>query len=230
MRLRTGLIATAALAVPLVLAAQAPQGPVNPPPGQGLGPQGPGWGQGMGPRAQGRMGPGMQGRMGMRMRGQMGMNRRGVGLGMLARNPQFRERIGLTPEQVTRIETQESTFAKARIRDQADLRVKRMELGELLRADKADRAAIDKKMREINEVEFATQKAGVDHMLTMRDILTPEQKQKLQELQQELRTRQMQNRRGQGMGQGMGLGRGPMGPRPPQPPAPPKPPEIPPGL
>jgi len=229
MKLRTAMIAAAVLAVSLTVAAHAQQGPVNPPPqGQGMGPQGPGWGKGMGPQFQGqRRGPGpamgMRGRMGPGMRGQMGAG--GLGLGRLARNPQFRERIGLTAEQVTRIQTQESTFAKAQIRNHSELQIKRMEFQELLQAEKPDRALIDKKMREVNEAEFAVRKTGVDHQLAMRDMLTPEQKQKMQELMQENRTRMMENWRGRQMGPGMGQGRGPMGPRPPQPPQPPRPPE-----
>jgi Spy/CpxP family protein refolding chaperone len=185
----------------------------------------------MGPQMQGpgrvgqgqAMGMGMRGRMGMAMRERMAA--RNLTLGQLARNPQFRERIGLTPEQVSKIQAQESIFAKARIRNQAELQVKRMELRELMQEEKPDRALIEKKMREVTEAEFAQRKAAVDHQLTMRDLITPEQKQKLQEVRQEMRTRHMQAGQGRGMGPGMGLGRGPQGPQPPQPPAPPKPPD-----
>ena len=191
------LLATVALAAPLVIAAQ------NPPPGGGPPQDAPRWGQGqgvgqglgqgLGPRWQRQMGQrrglGMGPQMGMRM-GQRG----GPGLGRVARNKAFQERIGLTPEQVEKIRTQESGFVKMRIRSQADLRVKRMELAELVAADKPDRALIDKKLREINDAEFAARKAAIDHRLTMRDILTPEQKQKLEELGQELRQRRMQQR------------------------------------
>jgi Spy/CpxP family protein refolding chaperone len=69
-------------------------------------------------------------------------------------------------------------------------------------------------MREVTEAEFAVRKVATDHQLAMRDMLTPEQKQKMQELAREMR--------GQQMGPGMGAGRGPMGPRPPQPPRPPE--------
>ena len=153
------------------------------------------------------MGPQMG--MGMRM-GQRG----GLGLGRLARNKAFQERIGLTPEQVEKIRTQESGFVKMRIRSQADLRVKRMELAELMAADKPDRALIDKKLREIKDAEFAAKKAAIDHRLAMRDMLTPEQKQKLEELGQEIRQQQMQRR-----------GLVAPGPRP-QPQAPPPPPPV----
>ena len=79
-----------------------------------------------------------------------GMHRRGWGhrqfmLARLVSDPSFRERLGITPEQVLKIRTQTSDFRKKQIRNQAELQVKRIELHDLLSADKPDRAAIDKK-------------------------------------------------------------------------------------
>ena len=210
MRVKTVILA-ALIALPL--AAQQPQNPPEqqdpPRPGwqqpmrRGMGPgggQGPGPGQGMGMqqgprmgRGSGRQGFGPRGRMGMRSpRGAQGMMMRrgfrpggGLGLGLAVRNPQFRERLGLTAEQVTRIEAGHSEFSKAQVRQQAEMRVKRMELAELMRADNPDRAALEKKMREVHDAEFAERKAHLDHQFALRDTLTPEQQQKLRELRNE---------------------------------------------
>lgn len=198
------LIAVLAVATtPLLAAAQTP--PPGPPGGIGPGPDGPQMRQRMGPRMGGQMRGGRMhfGRRGMGMRGRMG-------LGRLLRNPAMRERLAVTPEQATKIQAQDSAFAKAQVQNQANLRVKRMELDELLAADKPDRALIDKKMRELNEAQFAEQKAAMDHRLAMREALTPEQKKKMQQWMQEQRQQPMQRR----------MGPGPRGPRP-QPPAPP---------
>lgn len=201
------LIAVLAVATaPLLAGAQTP--PPGPPGGISPGPGGPQMRQRMGPRMGGQMRGGRMhfGRRGMGMRGRMG-------LGRLLRNPAMRERLGVTPEQATKIQAQDSTFAKAQVQNQAKLRVKRMELDELLAADKPDRALIDKKMRELNEAQFAEQKAAMDHRLAMREALTPEQKEKMQQWMQEQRQQPMQRP----------MGPGPRGPRPPmtQPPAPP---------
>lgn len=109
----------------------------------------------------------------------------GMGLAAMLQNPGIRERIGVSAEQAAKIQGQQSAFAKTRIRDQADLRVKRLELRDLLRAEKPDRTAIDKKLRELSEVQLAAQKSAIDHQLAMRDALTAEQKEKMREVLRE---------------------------------------------
>lgn len=213
------ILAAVALATPLMLAAQAP-----PPPAPGD--QGPGPGMGMqrrmGPR-MGQMGPGMgmRGHEG-RMRGHMARRflRRHPGLAMngLMQNPAMRERLKITPEQVSKFQAQESAISKSLVRSRADIQVKRMELAELMRADKPDRAAIDKKLRELQDSTFTAEKARIDNQLAMRDLFTPEQRQELEKVRSEFRGRMMQ--RGPGEGGMMG----PRGPRrmgPPQQPSPP---------
>jgi Spy/CpxP family protein refolding chaperone len=223
-KLKTSMLALA-LAVPMIGFAQAPpQGPEGrqgPPEWRGQ--QGPGFGQGLGMRRGMRRGPGMDRGRGMRgpgkMRGRQ-MGRRS--LGRMLQDPAMRERLGFTQEQATRIQSQESAFAKARIRQQSDLRVKQMELDELIAADKPDRAAIDKKLREVQEARTAAEKAGIENRLAMRELITPEQRQNMQQM--------LRGRRGSEFGRGrgpeFGPGRGPRGPRPPagpegRPPAPP---------
>lgn len=198
----------------LFVAAQGPPaGPGGPGPGQGLG-QGPMWRQGIGPQGgphRGRRGP----QIGRGM-GRFGA-RRGVGLGRLLERPDIRERLGVTAEQAAKIRTQETGFAKSRIQTQAGLRVQRMELSELMRAEKPDRAAIEKKMRAINEAQLAAKLSAMDHRLAMQNALTPEQKEKMKQWREEQR-QQFMERRG-----GFGPRRGPM--RQPGPPTPPPPAE-----
>lgn len=226
-----GSMLALALAAPIVGFSQAPpQGPAGrqgPPewggqrgPGQGFG-QGPGMQRGM------RRGPGMDRGRGMRGPEKMrGRQMRQRGLGRMLRDSAMRERLGFTSEQAARIRSQESGFAKARIRQHSDLRVKQMELNELTAADKPDRAAIDKKLREVQEARFASEKAGIDHRLAMREMITPEQRQNMQQMLRERGGSELGPRRGPGQGSQFGPGRGPRGPRPPdgperRPPAPP---------
>lgn len=229
---RTGLtlfLAGAFLAAPIIAAAQAapppPENPQGPPMGQQWrGRQGMGPGMGM-QQWRGQRGP-MMGRFGRgpRMRGfgqrmgQRGFGRQGGGMGRFVNNPLIRERLGITPEQAAKIQSQESAFAQGRIRSRADLHAKRLELSQLMRAEKPDRTAIDKKLREFYDARLATEKTAMEHRFAMRDAFTPEQKQKLEEMRKE-RMQQWQQR-----GPGM-RGPGPMmGPLPQTPPAPPKPP------
>jgi len=109
-------------------------------------------------------------------------HRRHRGVAMILRNPTLRERVGISAEQAARIQGQQAAFAKSRVRDRADLRVKQMDLRQLMAAEKPDRAAIDKKLREISEVRLAAQQLAVEHRLAMREAITPEQKEKMKQL------------------------------------------------
>jgi len=136
---------------------------------------------------QGRMGPGgPHGRFGQfgAMRGPR-WERGDFMLARLVRNPSFREKLGITPEQADKIRQQTFDFRKGQIQNRADVQVKRLELGDLLAAENPDRAAIDKKLEQISAVQLAQRKAAVDYHLNTREVLTPEQRQKLQQMRQE---------------------------------------------
>jgi Spy/CpxP family protein refolding chaperone len=171
------------------------QGPPGGPGGrsfmrQGVGPMGPG-GQ-MGPRgfASGQMGrQGYGGGMGRRFDqgGQMGrrgrgMGGRGFGGGGFLNNPAMRQRLGITSDQAAKIHQQDLDFQKSQIRNRADLDVKRIELNELLAADNPDRSAINAKLQEVSAAQMASEKAGIDNRLALRDVLTPAQRTQLQQL------------------------------------------------
>jgi Spy/CpxP family protein refolding chaperone len=127
----------------------------------------------------GRMdrGFGRGGRMGMR--GGFGGGQRGFGLTRALRDPAIRQQAGITDDQFAKIRQQESDFRKAQIRDRADLQVKRIDLRDLISADKPDRAAIDSKLQDISTSQLALEKAAVDFRLDMRDAITPPQREKL---------------------------------------------------
>jgi Spy/CpxP family protein refolding chaperone len=150
----------------------------GPPPGQSQGPDGIGP---RGPMRQMRPGEprGPRGRMGMRG---WSMGEREFGLGRLLSNPDVRQQLGVTAAQAATIRQQESDFRKTQIRNRADLEIKRMDLNDLLSADKPDRSAIDSKLQEISAARLAMEKSAIDYRLTMRDALTPAQRQKLQQM------------------------------------------------
>ncbi|MES2221361.1 MAG: Spy/CpxP family protein refolding chaperone [Acidobacteriota bacterium] len=106
-------------------------------------------------------------------------------LARLANNPTFRERIGMTPEQAQKIRTETFDFRKAEIHNRAELQVKRLELRELMSVENPDRGAINSKLEEISAARLTHAKAAVNFHLDMRAALTPEQKQKLQEMRKD---------------------------------------------
>ncbi len=121
-----------------------------------------------------------RGRMGRR--GGFGMGQREFGLSPALRDPDIRKQVGITDDQFAKMRQQESDFRKTEIRDRADLQVKRIDLRDLLSADKPDRAAIDSKLQEISAAQLALEKAAVDYRLDMRDAITPAQRDKLRQL------------------------------------------------
>src|SRR5271165_3121971 len=198
--LATSLAALLAFS-PSPAAARSPQGPPDPPSDQFGGRGGDGRGDGpMGMRRfmgdDGRMGPdgdrgargereegwGRGGRMGpdgpMGMPGGMGRHGmgegpRGFGLARVLNDPEVRQQIGVSADQAAKIRQQESDFRKAQIRNRAELEIKRMDLHDLLSAEKPDRSAIDAKLQEISAAQLTVEKAEVGHHLDMRDALTP---------------------------------------------------------
>lgn len=175
------------------------QGRPDGPSGRWQGRGGDGWRSG---RGKGGWGDGE--RMGMRGRRRQG---REFMLARLVNDPAIRERLGITPEQAAKIRLQTFDFRKSQIRGRADLEIKRLELRELLAADNPDRAALDQKLQEISAARLTQEKAAIDFRLAMRNALTPEQRQKLQQMRDEFR------RRGPGGDRG-----GPQGMRPRRPP------------
>jgi Spy/CpxP family protein refolding chaperone len=175
-----------------VLAQGPPQGEAPPPPPSQQGPYG-------GPRDGGmrRMGP-MEGGEPNFQGGAMGRHwdhRERVGRirpgpefwggsqGFL-NSPAIRERLAITSGQVAKIHQQDLDFEKAAIRERAGLQVKRIELRELLDADNPDRSAIDAKLNEIGAAQMALEKSAIDNRLALREILTPVQRQQLQQLRE----------------------------------------------
>jgi Spy/CpxP family protein refolding chaperone len=94
----------------------------------------------------------------------------------------MRQQVGITDEQAATIRKQAADFRKTAIRDRADLEVQRIDLKQLLAADKPDRAAINAKLQEISAAQLSLQESAIDYHLTMRDAITPAQREKLRQL------------------------------------------------
>jgi len=72
------------------------------------------------------------------------------GFARLLNDPAIRQQAGITDEQAATIRKQQLDFRKTEIRGRADVEIRRMELKDLLAADKPDRAAINAKLQEIS--------------------------------------------------------------------------------
>ena len=137
---------------------------------------------GYGPR-RGSMGSGdNEGRWGHRHGGFGRRGHRHSGFARLLNDPSMRQQVGITDEQAATIRKQAADFRKTAIRDRADLEVQRIDLKQLLAADKPDRAAINAKLQEISAAQMSLQKSAIDYRLTVRDAITPAQREKLRQL------------------------------------------------
>ena len=155
------------LGTPAAFAQDPSQGPDDPAPRgmpdgpsrhhMGGGERGEGHDWGGGERGWGREGGRGWGH-GRGMRGRGG--ERSFMLARLVSNPEIREKLGVTPEQAAKIRQQTSDFRKAQIRSRAELSVKRIELRDLLSAEKPDKVAIDRKLDEIGAARLTREKAA----------------------------------------------------------------------
>lgn len=99
-------------------------------------------------------------------------------------NPDFRQRLGITDAQAVKIRQQTTDFQVSQIRSRTDVQVNELQLRNLLSASNPDRAVIDQKLNQVSAAELALRKQQADYMLAIRDVLTPEQRQKLQQMRQ----------------------------------------------
>lgn len=89
--------------------------------------------------------------------------------------------IGLTDQQVAEIRRIHTESRKAAIRRNADLRIARMELEELMRAATVDEAKVAAHVKTVGELQAAAFKERTESRLAVRRLVTAEQYQKMQQ-------------------------------------------------
>lgn len=120
--------------------------------------------------------------MGRRMRrGMAGMNM-GMGMGGMGRNPLNLSALDLSEEQKSKIKTLR-TQAQTKAKDlQNSLRAKRMEMRDMLFDPDASVKQIKAKHEEVRKIQEQVEGLMIDDFLSIRSVLTPEQKKKLPSL------------------------------------------------
>ena len=93
-----------------------------------------------------------------------------------------REKLDLSAAQVKSLEQLKNDFQKESIRRDADLRVAEMDLNGLLVADKVDMAKVDAKVREIERLRSDLRIARIRTIQKGKEVLTADQRKRLQEL------------------------------------------------
>ncbi len=90
----------------------------------------------------------------------------------------MKEELQLTDEQVQRVRDVVLEGGKRVIKDRADLRVSGLELRELLAKAEVDKSAVDEKVKQIGQLRQKLLQDRIDTHLKIREILTPEQREK----------------------------------------------------
>jgi Spy/CpxP family protein refolding chaperone len=91
------------------------------------------------------------------------------------------EELKLTDEQKSKLESLSFEFRKSQAELIGKLSKARIELQELLSAERPDKSAIDKKANEIAGYVSELTKLRINHWLSVQQVLTPEQRKILKE-------------------------------------------------
>ena len=122
--------------------------------------------------------------------------------GRMPRRGDMMEKLKLTDQQKVQMEKMRTELQKKQVTVQGKIAVMRIELKELFQAENPDRAAIEKKMKDVSDLQHQEKLNGLDHLFAVKAILTPEQQKMWKE--------HMLRAGGEGMGmmRGPKMGRG----------------------
>jgi Spy/CpxP family protein refolding chaperone len=93
-----------------------------------------------------------------------------------------REKLGLSDEQVSKLEQIRSDFEKETIRNEADIRVAEIDLNNLLQASSADMGKVEAKIREVERLRGDLRIARIRAIEKGKALLSPDQRKKFQDL------------------------------------------------
>jgi Spy/CpxP family protein refolding chaperone len=105
-----------------------------------------------------------------------------------------REKLDLSAAQVKNLEQLRNDFQKESIRKDADLRVAEMDLNNLLVAEKVDMAKVEAKVRDIERLRSDLRIARIRTIQKGKEVLTADQRKRLQELLAEQQIAGLQSR------------------------------------
>jgi Spy/CpxP family protein refolding chaperone len=95
---------------------------------------------------------------------------------------QHKDELGVTPEQISRLEALRTAFSRESVRRDADIRIAEMDLTALLDKDPLDMAQVEAKVRELAQLRADLRIARIRTLEQGRAVLTAEQRTKLRTL------------------------------------------------
>jgi len=98
---------------------------------------------------------------------------------------EYKDALDLSPQQAEELRKLRSRFERKSIRREADIKVTKMELDELLDADTVDLGKAEKKVRELERLRGDEKLSRIRTTEAAKDLLNPEQRKKLAVLRRE---------------------------------------------
>jgi Spy/CpxP family protein refolding chaperone len=89
--------------------------------------------------------------------------------------------LNLTGQQKTDVQKLHADMERSMVKVQSAVRLARIDLRQLLDAEKLDRNAIEKKVREVSNLQQEAKTALIDHLFAVYAMLTPEQQKTFKE-------------------------------------------------
>lgn len=94
----------------------------------------------------------------------------------------LKDQIGLTSEQVAKIEKMNLSFQESVIKSTADLKLMELKLAGYIKSDKIVRKQAENMLRETAKIKTRMQINKLNYMLDLKDLLTPAQRVKVESL------------------------------------------------
>jgi len=85
------------------------------------------------------------------------------------------EQLNLSDSQKKDVEKLNTDFAKQRVEQQAKIKLAAIDLHSLMKVDSPDKAAIEKKIGEISDLQAQNRILGVEHWFSVNKLLSPDQ-------------------------------------------------------
>lgn len=97
-------------------------------------------------------------------------------------NGRLLEKLNLTDAQKQDFQKLNTDFAKQRVEQQSKIKLAAIDLRSLMKADSPDKAAIEKQIRAISDLQAGNRMLRVDHWFAVNKILNPDQQKIWKEL------------------------------------------------
>jgi Spy/CpxP family protein refolding chaperone len=97
------------------------------------------------------------------------------GRGPMQQRNMMMKQLNLTDQQQSQMQKLRFDMQKKQVTLQGKVRLLRIELKELFVADDPDKNTIEKKTREISDLQHQEKVSSLDHLFAVKNILTPEQ-------------------------------------------------------